>query len=332
MHSKLGLGPMSTEIIEAIFRYSHFHRKQLMMIPSKNQIDHEGGYVNSWTTKQFMDFVRELKAKYEFSDVKVCRDHCGPGFNGNFDLEDTYSSIRSDVESGFDLIHIDFAHFKGTMDERLEASKKAVELCLSLNPNIALEIGTDENLGVNVTTNELGDIEKEVDFFLQFCKPEFYVVQTGSLVKEMNQVGTYNSSFIERVAEALHAKGVKLKEHNADYLTSEEIEKRKGIVDAVNIAPQLGVIQTSLVLTKCLQYGVDFSKYLDVVYNGGKWKKWLYTNDLSNKMLCCLVSGHYHFCTPEFKEIMEKLKESEDISEKIIESIMEVIEHYESRQ
>ena len=60
MDSKLGLGPMSTEIIEAVFRYSHFHRKQLMMIPSKNQIDHEGGYVNSWTTKQFMDFVKEI--------------------------------------------------------------------------------------------------------------------------------------------------------------------------------------------------------------------------------------------------------------------------------
>ena len=34
----LAVGPMSSEVIEAVFRYSHFHRTPLFLISSKNQI------------------------------------------------------------------------------------------------------------------------------------------------------------------------------------------------------------------------------------------------------------------------------------------------------
>lgn len=35
INSGLGVGSMSTEAIEAVFRYAHFHRKELMLIASK---------------------------------------------------------------------------------------------------------------------------------------------------------------------------------------------------------------------------------------------------------------------------------------------------------
>lgn len=273
MKSNLGVGPMSPEIIEAIFRVSNYQRRELMVIASKNQIDYKGGYVNNWSTSEFMKFINKMKEKYPNNEVKICRDHCGPGFNGIFDLEDTYNTIKTDIENGFDLIHIDFCHFKGTKEEMLEESKKAIEYCLKLNPNISLEIGTDENEGVNFNIHNLVELEKEIDFFKGFCNPEFYVVQTGSLIKEMNQVGNFNKQFIANVSEVLKSKGLKLKEHNADYLSREEIEMRKGVVDALNIAPQLGVIQTMITLNKCLMYGVRFDDFLDEVCQGGKWKK-----------------------------------------------------------
>src|SRR3989344_8240415 len=87
IRASLGIGPMSSEAIEATFRYSHYHRNQLMLIASKNQIDAKGGYVNGWTTKQYMDEINVLRKQYPQSDVKICRDHCGPGFNGIHDLE-----------------------------------------------------------------------------------------------------------------------------------------------------------------------------------------------------------------------------------------------------
>ena len=165
---ELGIGPMSSEIIEAVFRYSHYHRQPLMLIPSKHQIDYKGGYVNKWTTKEFMQFVKEMREKYPYGQIKVCRDHCGPGFNGQQDVEDTHNSIRSDIENGFDLIHIDFCHFQGNREERFQASKEAIELCLNLNPRIELEIGTDENIGTNFSISNLQELKEEIDFFKGF--------------------------------------------------------------------------------------------------------------------------------------------------------------------
>ena len=328
---ELGIGPMSSEIIEAVFRYSHLRRRSLMLIPSKNQIDHNGGYVNNWTTKQFMDFIQKMRTMYPQCKVKICRDHCGPGFNGNFDLEDTFNSITSDVQHGFDLIHIDFCHFQGSREERFEASRKAVELCLQLNPNIELEIGTDENEGTKFSLVNLQELEEEIDFFKSFCNPTFYVVQTGSLVKEINQVGNFNKEFVNKISQVLRSKGIKLKEHNADYLSKEEIKAREGIVDAMNIAPQLGVVQTMTILKKCLIYGIDFTDFLNEVYENDKWKKWMHSNTAENKFLCCVIAGHYHFASENYKKLIEKLSEREDIRETIINEITGVIDHYAGR-
>jgi len=208
--------------------------------------------------------------------------------------------------------------------------KKLIKHCLQLNENIAIEIGTDENLGVKYSFNTLKEIENEVKFFKSFFIPEFFVVQTGSLVKEIKQVGSFNRNFIKECSNIIQTSNIKLKEHNADYLSNQEIKKRKYIVDALNIAPQLGVIQTSLILNKCLLYGIRFDDFANVVYKGNKWEKWLYQNDKSNKHLCVQIAGHYHFVSDEYKKIIEQINKHEDISENIIETIMEVIDYYES--
>ena len=36
---KIGIGPMSSEVIEAVYKYSSINNKELMLIASKNQID-----------------------------------------------------------------------------------------------------------------------------------------------------------------------------------------------------------------------------------------------------------------------------------------------------
>ena len=327
--SNLGIGPMSTEVIEAVFKYSHYHRKNLMLIASKNQIDHSGGYVNGWNTKQYCGYLNEMKNKYSYSSVQNCRDHCGPGFTGNMSMDDIYKTIKTDIENGFDLIHIDLCYFQGTNEERLNESKKAIEYCLKLNENIAIEIGTDENLGSKYSFNSIKEIGDELKFFKSFFDPEYFVVQTGSLVKEINQVGSFNKDFIEECSNIIHSSGIKLKEHNADYLSTHEIQRRKNIIDAMNIAPQLGVVQTSLVFNKCLIYGVRFDDFIEMVYQSGRWKKWMYKSK-KNKQLCAHIAGHYHFASHEYKRIVEELNQHEDFHETIIETIMEVIDHYES--
>lgn len=327
----LAVGPMSSEIVEAVFYYSNFHRKPLMLIASKNQIDYAGGYVNNWTTKEYMEFVAAMRARYPMAKVKICRDHCGPGFNGNFDIKDVYKTIDEDIKTGFDLIHIDFCHYKGSKAEKLAEAKKAILYCLKKKPGIELEIGTDENRGTSYSLPNIKEWEREIDFFQEFCKPTFYVVQTGSLVMEINQVGTFNKSFTEKISKVIRAKGLKLKEHNADYLTKTEILERQGLVDAMNIAPQLGVIQTQTVLARALIYGVRIDDFLEEVYRGGKWKKWMKDNGPENKMLCSVIAGHYHFTSKTYKDIIRQLAERENIKDVILNSIVNVIRHYVER-
>ena len=299
-----------------------------MLIASKNQIDYKGGYVNSWTTKEYMNFIKEMRKTYPLAKVKICRDHCGPGFNGIYDLKDVYKTIDADIKSGFDLIHIDFCKHKGSNEEKLKEAKKAIQYCLKLNPKIELEIGTDENQGTNYSLPNLKEWEREIDFFQKFSKPTYYVVQTGSLVMEINQVGNFNKSFIEKVSKLIRSKGLKLKEHNADYLSVEEIKDRTGIVDAMNIAPQLGVVQTITVLSRCLIYGIRFDDFIGEVYAGKKWQKWMLNNTPENKMLCALIAGHYHFSSKAYKDIMRELDEREDIKEVIMNSVINIIKHY----
>lgn len=326
--ARLGIGPMSSEIIESVFMVSEEEKDQIMLIASKNQIDYNGGYVNNWSTKEYMDFLREMQIKYPKSDVLTCRDHCGPGFNGVYDLEDTYKTIREDIANGFDLIHVDFCHHKGSREAKLEESKKAIEYALKLKPSILFEIGTDENTGANLGEEDLSRIKKDVEFFKKFCEPSFYVVQTGSLVKENYQAGRFNLSFVRKSYEMLNAAGLKLKEHNADYLQNEEIEKRNGIVDAMNVAPQLGVIQTMTAIEQSEIYGIDSDRFLQKSYEGGKWKKWLSRSTADDRTLCSLVAGHYHFSSPEYKELIEQLERVTEIREIIKNNVCTCIRRY----
>src|SRR5690242_5038473 len=123
--SRIGIGPMSPEIVEAAFRYSSLRRTPLMLIASKNQIDWDGGYVGGWKTTDYMDYVKKMKKKYPRAEIYVCRDHCGPGFK-NDDLDDVYKTIDSDIENGFDLIHVDFCHAGKDKAHLLEQSRKVI--------------------------------------------------------------------------------------------------------------------------------------------------------------------------------------------------------------
>lgn len=323
--SKLGIGPMSEEIIESVFRYSQRNNASLMLIASKNQIDWNGGYVNNWTTKQYTDYIKSLKNIYPGARVSICRDHCGPGFK-NDDLDDVYKTIASDIGNGFDLIHIDFCRFKGGKGNVLQESKKAIEFAKKLKPEILIEVGTDDNAGEFL--DNVSSIEEDIKYFLNIAPIHFFVCQTGSLIKEINQVGGFNSGFLNKLRTVADKYNIFLKEHNADYISSDDIKKRKGLIDAVNVAPQYGVIQTKLTLQKALTYGVDISEFIEETYKNGKWKKWLHINGPENKYLCATIAGHYSFSSEAYRNLYRKISDYENFRESIISEIMKNFDLY----
>lgn len=316
---------MSPEIVEAVFSYSEKTGEPLMLIASKNQIDWDGGYVNYWTTKHYVNYINKLKAQYPKAQVYVCRDHCGPGFK-NDDLSDVYKTIDSDIENNFDLIHVDFCHYKGSRKELLFESKKAIEYIVKKKSDMLLEVGTDENAGAFL--NDVDAIEKDMAFFSAAVPLEFFVVQTGSLVKEQNQVGGFNAEFIARIQERAKKYNVGLKEHNGDYIEQAEIQKRKDIIDAVNVAPQFGVLQTTLTLQKCHTYGIDFTDFLNEAYQSGKWKKWLHHNTPENKYLCSIIAGHYVFSGLAYRRLVDKIGKHEDFGKLISQEMSKNFDLY----
>lgn len=296
-----------------------------MLISSKNQIDWDKGYVEDWSAGKYRSFINQQKQKYPKARVYICRDHLGPGFK-NDDLADVYKTIDADIENGFDLIHVDFCHFKGSYEQILEESKKVIKYILKKRPDMLLEVGTDENTGAFL--HNLEKIENEMKFFSALAPLQFFVCQTGSLVKELGQAGGFNEKFLLEVRKLADRYRVGLKEHNCDYIEAIDLKKRKGLIDAVNVAPQFGVIQTALTLQKAYTYGVDPGEFLEEAYKSGKWQKWLSHQNAENRYLCSMIAGHYVFAQSAYKKLFEKVSRYEDLKQAIIQEMCKNFDLY----
>lgn len=318
---------MSREAVEAVFRYSHTNRIALALIASKNQIDYTSGYVNGWTTGTFMLDVAILRQLYADADITIARDHCGPGFNGIHDMEDTYNTIHTDIEAGFDMIHFDFCHMATSLSRRLKATAKAIETALAQKPDLKIEIGTDENA---IDLKPFDDVTREVSYFKERIPVDFYVVKTGSLVMEDRQIGTFNPEYVSKVYRYLDKLNIKLKEHNADYLTENQIRQRRSSVHCMNVAPQLGVVQTDVVHKLCLHYGIDPTTWLNIAWNSNHWRKWVISPMQPDRFWASRLAGHYTFNSDEYKRVISKLEKKMRIhpTEFITQQIGEVIDTY----
>ena len=323
MNSKLGFGPMSFEIVDALCQYSQNNKTPLMIIASRNQVDDDSGYVMSTSE------LGKAIAPWDKEFILLCRDHCGPYFlDSEKHLSErdavlaTKKTIEKDIECGFDLIHIDTSRCK----EGYKVAESLIKFCLDLNPNIMFEFGTEENIGV------VAGIERyksDVNFAKQFPNMQFVVAQTGSLTKEDKQCGTFNSEIVQTLVNYANSAGVKLKEHNADYLTANEIQLRKNVgVHALNIAPQLGVLQTRCVKELCSAHGLnnEWNEFAQLVLESKKWQKWMISNDNNLKVD---VASHYLFQSDKFKIITQKLSQVVDWQSQLNIQLEQVFDLYD---
>ena len=65
---KYFIGPMSKNIVDAINEFCNTTGNQIALIPSRRQVEWNGGYVNNWTTEEFSKYTNLIKQ----------RDHSGP--------------------------------------------------------------------------------------------------------------------------------------------------------------------------------------------------------------------------------------------------------------
>jgi tagatose-1,6-bisphosphate aldolase non-catalytic subunit AgaZ/GatZ len=307
---KLGVGPMSRKIIGIINNYN----KPLMVVASRNQVDYNSGYVCH---------TADLAHMITNKAMMLCRDHCGPYFSDldcGLTLNDTIvrckKTIQQDIISGFGLIHIAVA-------------TDLIEYALNLSPTIFLEFGSESNTGTNITKS-LAHIDEQLAFISQYKDNiHFFVTQTGSLTMH-TQVGSFNVDENKRVAEKIHNAGVKFKEHNADYLTYNDVLLRwQAGVDALNVAPQLGQVQTRL-LYELAGTTPEWNEFANEALAFGSWRRWLPSNLQSDKLLAVFVSGHYIFSSDSYQRLMSVI-DNVKFNESISATIISVFDEYLGR-
>jgi tagatose-1,6-bisphosphate aldolase non-catalytic subunit AgaZ/GatZ len=323
---------MSINCVDASIELANEHDVPILLIASRRQIDSEefgGGYVNNWTTSEFARYVvdRDKKGK-----ILLTRDHGGPwqsskekdaGLSLRRAMESAKSSFRSDLESGFQVLHIDPSidiHCQPDVDEVLDRVFELYEYCWNLaekmGREVIFEIGTEEQSG---STNSQEALDYTLNAIQHFCRknhmtqPSFVVIQTGTRVVETRNIGSFDSPI--RVADELPAEiqvpkmieicnryGIFMKEHNTDYLSDEALQwhPRLGI-HAANVAPEFGVAETRALLSVLEDNGLESlaDRFLQLAFESNKWDKWMVPGSRATDRDRSIIAGHYIFSTPE---------------------------------
>jgi hypothetical protein len=122
------------------------------------------------------------------------------------------------------------------------------------------------------------------------------------------------------------------KEHNGDYIPVSTIhEKFKLGLEAINIAPEFGLIETQTYLDEIAASASHhlFDKFFDICYASKKWVKWVDADfdpfEPENKLKLVKISGHYVLSSPEFIENIKSIFPIDrEVQRRVIEKLKEL--------
>jgi hypothetical protein len=366
----LGVGPMSKNCVDAALELANDYDVPLIIIASRRQIEAEefgGGYVNGWSTERFAQYVIEHDRK---GKIILARDHGGPWQN-DFEkeqklnlrnaMESAKKSFQADIESGFEIIHIDPSidgNCDLTLNEILLRIFELYEFCWAVaqrkETKIIFEIGTEEPSGSNRSQYDCEYVISETN---KFClknnlpTPSFVVVQTGTKVMETKNVGTLDNPFridgelpaeiqIPKILDMCRKYNIFLKQHNTDYLSDEALAWHPKLgIHAANVAPEFGVAETLafMDILKAHKLNDLVEKFMDLSYQSNKWQKWMLPQSKAGKTEKAIISGHYVFSSKEFMELKEAAKSrlqehkidlEEHLKSRVKESIMRYMKNF----
>ena len=308
INPKIFIGPMSKNIVDAIIEYSNKNNTPIGIIPSRRQIEHDGGYVNGWKTEDFAKYVKNGS-----DNILLVRDHGGPLQGATPD-----SGIDSFViDCNFmDLIHVDVWKKHEDYHDGLKATIEFINLGYSINPDLCYEIGTEESIRPT-TPEELNQLINDLRLALPekvFKKIIYCVIQSGTALEGSSNTGNYNQDRLTRMVNVVKKQGLIPKEHNGDYLPKGLInEKFKSGLECINIAPEFGGIETKMILDSINDEKL-VDEFYEICYDSKKWVKWVPSDykPEENKIEIIKISGHYVFSDPKFIELKSKLSISDD--------------------
>jgi fructose/tagatose bisphosphate aldolase len=292
MYPKFYIGPMSLNVVDSILEYTQETNNQIGLIPSRRQVEWDGGYVNNWTTEFFSKYSNKLF---------LVRDHSGPG-QGYTD-DDGFKSLEYDCKH-LNMIHIDPWKKYPKYEEGLKWTIDMIQFCYNENPNIEFEVGTEEAIRrfepkeLDMLLNDL-HIKLEEKIFTQI---KYLVIQSGTSLKGNLNIGEYDKDRLISMLQVVKNHNLLSKEHNGDYIPVNLIKEKMNLgLDAINIAPEFGLIETLSYINE----GIDVDKFWEICYNSKRWEKWVNSdfNPFTQKIDLIKICGHYVLSEPEFLKI-----------------------------
>jgi len=288
---------MSLNVIQAAIDFHAEHSLPLTFIPSRRQVDHQGGYVANLT----MERLRSLVGL-----VTIERDHGGPQ-QGTYS-DNGWDSLAEDAKWA-NIIHIDPWKAHPDYEAGLDWTVAAIMMTRLWNPTIRFEVGTEES----IRRFEV----HEVDVFLQdletrlppsdFAAIDYVVIQCGTSLKEGMNTGAFDAERLRRMLEVVTRYGKQAKEHNGDWISRDTVVAKGAIgLRHINIAPELGEIESRSIYNR--MDAEDRESFYDLCWKSRKWEKWV-TDDFdppANKERLVLICGHYVFSHPEFLTLKAK--------------------------
>lgn len=284
---------MTKNVVDTILEFSEETDNVIGFIPSRRQVEWNGGYVNNWTTKQFAEYVN--------GRLPIKRDHSGPG-QGYTD-DDGFESLKEDCKY-LDYIHIDPWKKYPKYDDGLDWTVKMIEFCYELNPNIQYEIGTEQAIrefDADELDDFVNDVNKRLPFQI-FKKITHLVIQSGTSLKGNVNTGEYDSERLTEMVDVASKWGLISKEHNGDYIPVELIKEKMSLgLDSINIAPEFGLIET----ISYIESNIDIDKFWKICYDSKRWVKWVDDSfdPINQKEDLIKICGHYVLSHPDFISI-----------------------------
>jgi len=339
-HTLLCVGPLSTNIIDVAIDFSNRLNSPMILVASRRQIEAKefgSGYVNNWSTEELIEYVNAKDGKNIFFE----RDHGGPWqstyeIKKNANVQESMAiakrSYEVDIDAGMHIIHIDPTipvageqlTYEVVLSRLFELYGHVSEYAKTKNKKILIEVGTEEQSGSYTDLNQMEDFIERIQSFCKknsFENPLFIVIQTGAKVIESRNVGLFERGtnydkmhLIKNIMDssALAKKhGIFIKEHNADYLSFENLALRPAIgIKASNVAPEFGYLESKALFSLLNMYGTryDVEKFIDVVYSSKKWEKWVMPESNLKRSEKVMLAAHYCYSDPEIVKIKENLE------------------------
>lgn len=324
------IGPMSKNIVDSIIEFVNETWEPIGLIPSRRQIEYNGGYVNNWTTEGFCSYISQELFMESIDPNLICieRDHAGPG-QGKVE-ENFYNSLYHDCKF-MDIIHVDPWKEYQDLDEGIKYTADMINYCLDGNPNLLIEIGTEEA----IRKFELDEIYRLITTLKDILEPwkferiKYLVIQCGTSLEGTNQTGNYDKERLVNMITLAKQYGLLTKEHNGDYQDISIIKEKFELgLDAINIAPEFGVIETETYLDEIIKnWDFNIKEYFwEICYKSKKWERWVGEEFEPHKQKEDLIRicGHYLLSSPKFELIRKKYQLDDKIKQNIKNKLYEL--------